>query len=557
MISFTFARITDSTSKFGTAAPVLQRAMDVVSQVLNRELVSAANANITLDVKIQSQSVSGASVSASAGPNYSGKFQATSAGTVPVPDGLVNLVEVKIQTGKSALLPAWNGLTMLGNWGSDVADGMLTLSDTTMNRLIALGNTGFKETDSTIALLVHEVLHMLGFDGSEAALAQPEGSMWRSEFDHFVNIQGNSATFDGPTAMALYGGEIPLRSPDSWTGLHHLHVMNGHGDENVGPGSDLMNGIVVDGMKISDLDVAVLVDLGYRNARTLVSADGHTYVPGAGTQTVAATTSEHIDRAFFGAKRTDYTIKSSSDAVMVANTKSPGDVAQLYGIEKLVFADGVLDARFIGTDGSDVIGGTAAGETLFGGRGNDTLIGGGGIDLAVFSGRADEYVKSKSGNTVTITDNLGRDGTDTLLGIDRLWFADKHVALDVDGNAGDLYRLYQAAFDRKPDLAGLGYWIRALDNGADINVISSGFINAPEFNAMYGAAPSVDSVLTKFYQNVLHREPEKAGYEYWLDVVTNKGVSLNAVLVAFSDSAENQAQVIGSISGGIEYMFYS
>ena len=35
----------------------------------------------------------------------------------------------------------------------------------------------------------------------------------------------------------------------------------------------------------------------------------------------------------------------------------------------------------------------------------------------------------------------------------------KPLALDINGTAGQVYRLYQAAFDRKPDLVGLGYWI--------------------------------------------------------------------------------------------------
>ncbi|NML62486.1 DUF4214 domain-containing protein [Massilia sp. RP-1-19] len=562
MISFSFARFTDSTSTFADAEFILQRAMVLVGRILDRELVSAANANVTLDVKILPESTLGPTVSAAAAPNYSGQFQTSPQGTVPAPDGLVNDVAFKIQTGKSALLPAWNGFTMTGNWNSDIADGILVISEPTMARLVERSGESFTETDDVIAILVHEVLHMLGIYGSEDALTKPAGSVWASPFDQLVEVSGQSAAFAGRAAQAIYGDEVPLRPLDSWTNVHHLYVMNtpegaaGGEHEYVGPDSDLMNGIVVEGMQISDLDVAVLVDLGYRNARTLTSLDGHTFVPGAGAQTVDGTPAA-IDNAFFDGRRTDFSFTRSGDGVIVTSKAAPADVAQLRGMETLLFSDGSLGTQFIGTDGGDLLRGTAASQTMYGGRGNDSLVGGGGVDIAVFSGNAAEYAVVANGAGLSVTDMLGRDGQDTLDGVLRLWFADKHLAMDLDGHAGDLYRLYQAAFDRKPDLDGLGYWIHALDDGMSLADIASAFIGAPEFQAMYGQAPTNAAALTKFYQNVLNREPEKAGFDYWLDAMTNQGVRMSQVLVSFSDSGENQAQVVGSISGGIEYTLYS
>ena len=49
---------------------------------------------------------------------------------------------------------------------------------------------------------------------------------------------------------------------------------------------------------------------------------------------------------------------------------------------------------------------------------------------------------------------------------ERLTFSDANIALDIDGNAGQAHRIYKAAFDRAPDLGGLGFWINTLDNGA-------------------------------------------------------------------------------------------
>ena len=39
------------------------------------------------------------------------------------------------------------------------------------------------------------------------------------------------------------------------------------------------------------------------------------------------------------------------------------------------------------------------------------------------------------------------------MNVERLDFSDAHLAFDVDGNAGQIYRLYKAAFARTPDLS--------------------------------------------------------------------------------------------------------
>ena len=559
MISFTIAKYVDSTAKFAGQVDLIERAMALVGKILDRELVSAANANIVLGVTIETDAEVDGAYSAAALPNYSGQFRSSPEGTVPEINGLVNDVAYKVQTGKSALMP-WNATAGTGNWFSDTAEGFLYISEQTMTDLVARGSTALVDTDVTIALLVHEVLHMLGFHGDEEALTAPAGTVWTSPFDQMIELDGQDAWFTGRAAKAVYGDDVPLRPLDSWTNVHHLDVLNlphgGHGDEFIHAGSDLMNGLLVDGMKVSDLDVAVLVDLGYRNVRTLVSADGLTVIPGVGELTLQGTAAAN-DNAFFPGERGAFSVTKSDGTVTVTSKAAPSDVARLNGTETLLFADGKLGTEFIGTAGADLLRGTAASQTLFGAGGDDLLIGSGGRDIAVFSGNAADYVLAASGATLTVLDKLGRDGRDMLDSVQRLWFADKHLAMDLDGNAGDMYRLYQAAFDRKPDLDGLGYWLYMLDDGMRLGDISAAFTMAPEFRDMYGAAPSNSSALTKFYQNVLNREPEKAGFDHWMDAMSNKGVALSDVLMAFSDSAENQAQVIGSISGGIEYtQFY-
>lgn len=112
--------------------------------------------------------------------------------------------------------------------------------------------------------------------------------------------------------------------------------------------------------------------------------------------------------------------------------------------------------------------------------------------------------------------------------------------------------LYQAAFNRAPDLAGLGYQMTALDNGLTLVQVANNFIASPEFQRTYGAVNDTQFV-TLLYQNVLHRAPDASGLQYHLTELQSWGQSRAGVLTHFSESPENQANVMGAIQNGIVY----
>ncbi len=81
-----------------------------------------------------------------------------------------------------------------------------------------------------------------------------------------------------------------------------------------------------------------------------------------------------------------------------------------------------------GNDLDNILNGNTANNTLQGGKGNDTLDGKAGTDIAVFSGNYAEYTITTNADTVTVQDNTtDRDGTDTLISIETLQFADQGV----------------------------------------------------------------------------------------------------------------------------------
>ena len=194
-------------------------------------------------------------------------------------------------------------------------------------------------------------------------------------------------------------------------------------------------------------------------------------------------------------------------------------------------------------------------DTVVGSAGNDFLNGYGGIDTAVYRGTAASYMLRGSDSAFAVT---GAAGSDTLINVERLAFTDKHIAIDVgaNDNGGTIYRLYQAALDRAPDLAGLGYWMGRLDDGLSIVDIAAGFIGSAEYARLYSGVTSNTALVTKYYTNILERAPDAGGLAYWAGLLDSGKATAAQVLDAISDSPENIAAVAPLIANGFEYVPY-
>jgi Ca2+-binding RTX toxin-like protein len=227
----------------------------------------------------------------------------------------------------------------------------------------------------------------------------------------------------------------------------------------------------------------------------------------------------------------------------------------LYGNEANNTVDGGAGNDSIeGWDGNDLLLGGEGADTLVGGSGNDILDGGAGIDIAMYNGVHGNYTIIRNGNTATISS--GVDGTDTLTNIERLRFSDSTIALDIDGTAGQCYRIYKAAFARTPDLGGVGYWISVMDKGTSLQSVAGGFIDSAEFKSVYGTNPTNEALVTKFYTNVLGRAPDASGAAYWTGILNNHQDTVANVLANISESSENKASLVGVIGNGFEYTPY-
>jgi len=196
------------------------------------------------------------------------------------------------------------------------------------------------------------------------------------------------------------------------------------------------------------------------------------------------------------------------------------------------------------------------------GSGNDTITlldhnhrvdGGSGSDTVVLAGPRSGYQISQSGNTLTLQ---SKAGSDTLVNVERLLFDDMALAFDVAGNGGQIYRLYQAAFNRTPDSGGLGFWMHQMDEGMSLDSIASFFAGSPEFQAMYGSNLSNAALVDKLYQNVLHRAGDANGIKFWNNYLDNLGGTQAKTLAYFGESPENQQALASVIGNGFSYTPY-
>ena len=181
----------------------------------------------------------------------------------------------------------------------------------------------------------------------------------------------------------------------------------------------------------------------------------------------------------------------------------------------------------------------------------DSIDGGGGVDYVTFAGAKANYTVKRGAVVTTVTDKA-TGITDSLSNVERLIFSDVRTSLTVEADA-PVYRMYKAAFDRVPDLSGLGYQMTQRDNGLTLSGMAKNFISSPEFQRTYGSLNDTQFV-TQLYQNVLHRAPDSSGLTYHTDHLSH-GASRADILVGFSESPENQVTVSGVIANGIDYIY--
>ena len=177
------------------------------------------------------------------------------------------------------------------------------------------------------------------------------------------------------------------------------------------------------------------------------------------------------------------------------------------------------------------------------------------VDVSkTYAGNFRDYKFYNKGNgTYEIKSDAGV--IDDITGIPKLTFADNTSGIsaiaDIKGtfdhvtglntDSGEMFRLYNAAFARFPDADGLKYWIDEFSSGRNTRrVVSKSFLASSEFEERYGANITHETYVKNLYLNVLNRELDQSGYDYWVGNLNDGVEQRYEVLLGFSESDENK-----------------
>lgn len=106
--------------------------------------------------------------------------------------------------------------------------------------------------------------------------------------------------------------------------------------------------------------------------------------------------------------------------------------------------------------------------------------------------------------------------------------------------SGEIFRIYNAAFSYFPDPDGLKYWIENYTKKKDdYKDITKSFILSKEFISKCGNNISNNLFVEKIYTNVLGRDYDIEGFNYWTGNLDNNIEERWSVLWNISQSNEN------------------
>jgi hypothetical protein len=179
----------------------------------------------------------------------------------------------------------------------------------------------------------------------------------------------------------------------------------------------------------------------------------------------------------------------------------------------------------------------------------------GAASVVTVPGYRSNYLVTRNNDVIKVQNSITGELT-SLTAAQELRFVDRTLIFDTTGLPALAYRIYQAAFNRQPDAAGLGFWIYMLQQGAQLVDVAREFTRSPEFARMYGENVSDERFVELLYQNVLHRAPDQEGFNFWVKAMRS-GLSQPEVLSRFSESDENKIGVRPRQLEGFAFVPYS
>ena len=247
----------------------------------------------------------------------------------------------------------------------------------------------------------------------------------------------------------------------------------------------------------------------------------------------------------------------------LANSGAPGN----YTLNVAAVADdhrnNVTAAATVANTTSGVAG-TASNDTLAGTAGNDVIDGLASTDTVLYSGNRASYSLAKTGNGFSLMDSSGRDGTDTLLNIERIKFADLSIALDVGvtQSAGKAQLLLGAVLGSELVLQKkplIGAVIDLFDQGFTLQQLSGAVLRLDIWGLLAngGSASASNTQIANYLLATVNKSaPNAATLAAAVAALdTETGAAQGNFLAQLAESAANQVQVglVGLATTGLEF----
>jgi len=112
------------------------------------------------------------------------------------------------------------------------------------------------------------------------------------------------------------------------------------------------------------------------------------------------------------------------------------------------------------------------------------------------------------------------------------------------GAAQEVSQLYVALFGRAPDIVGLNYWVGRRNSGQTMAQVADSMYGVTPARAYFPAGLGPRDVVASFYRNVLGREADSGGLDYWANKLATQGATPGAIITEIIG-------VVANYTGGV------
>ena len=199
--------------------------------------------------------------------------------------------------------------------------------------------------------------------------------------------------------------------------------------------------------------------------------------------------------------------------------------------------------------------GSAAGRSsarVMPGEGASILHGGQQADTAAFTGARADYEVAAHNGYLVVASRAAPNARALVVNVEQLRFSDGVVAVENGDGLSTLAGMYRNVLGRQADLGGFEFWADRHDEGVSWGAIALAMIGSNERLAGHaGFTGDAASDVALLYRALFDREADAGGMAHWLNVMRG-GMRLEQVAGHFVESAE----MVGHQRAATEWDFF-